>query len=59
LFSTIGDTLSIGDYVGEMDDDESVRPVVRMELMKSGEHLDPRHWLSQTLEKQEKNTTKK
>ena len=50
-FASTGDVLSIGDYVGKMQESSEDKPVIKMELKKSGEPLDPRHWLQETLEK--------
>lgn len=54
LFSVTGDLVEIGDYVGRMDVHSIDNPVLKVELRKSGEPLDPRHWLVQTLEKEKK-----
>jgi septal ring factor EnvC (AmiA/AmiB activator) len=53
LFSSAGDTLEIGDYVGKMEEKSSGNPAVKMELKKFGEPLDPRHWLLETINKKE------
>ncbi|MDR3155508.1 MAG: peptidoglycan DD-metalloendopeptidase family protein [Holosporaceae bacterium] len=50
IFVSVADIVEIGDYIGEMK--MMARPVVKMELKKSGESLDPRHWMQQTLEKE-------
>ncbi|MDR0968208.1 MAG: peptidoglycan DD-metalloendopeptidase family protein [Holosporaceae bacterium] len=52
LFPSTGDTLEIGDYVGRMKEKSENRPVIKMELKKSGEPLDPRQWM--TVKKTEK-----
>lgn len=54
IFASTGDVVEIGDYIGKMDDDSKEQPIVKMELRKSGEPLDPRHWLVQTMEKGKK-----
>lgn len=51
VFATTGDVVEIGDYIGKMDEESKDLPIVKMELRKSGEPLDPRHWLLQTIEK--------
>ncbi len=51
IFAATGDVVEIGDYVGKMDEESKDLPIVKMELRKSGEPLDPRHWLLQTIEK--------
>lgn len=52
IYTMTGDVVEIGDYVGKMKDAND--NVIKMELRKSGEALDPRHWLLQTLEKGKK-----
>jgi septal ring factor EnvC (AmiA/AmiB activator) len=37
-----------------MEGKSSGNPTVKMELKKSGEPLDPRHWLLETINKKEK-----
>lgn len=54
IFASTGDVLEIGDYVGKMEDNSKDLPVIKMELRKSGEPLDPKHWLLETLEKRKK-----
>ena len=54
IFAATGDIVEIGDYIGQMDDNSKDSPIVKMELRKSGEPLDPRHWLMQTIEKGKK-----
>ncbi|MDR2158419.1 MAG: peptidoglycan DD-metalloendopeptidase family protein [Holosporaceae bacterium] len=54
LFSSTGDTVEIGDYIGRMEGKSNENPVIKMELKKSGEPLDPRHWLLETINKKEK-----
>ena len=54
IFAATGDVVEIGDYIGQMDDESKDPPIVKMELRKSGEPLDPRHWLMQTIEKGKK-----
>lgn len=49
-FASTGDVLAAGDYIGKMGSAEDT--LIRMELKKSGEPLDPRHWLVKTLEKE-------
>ncbi|MDR1982373.1 MAG: peptidoglycan DD-metalloendopeptidase family protein [Holosporaceae bacterium] len=54
LFPATGDTVEIGDYVGKMKAKVGDNnPTVKMELKKSGEPLDPRHWLLETINKNE------
>lgn len=54
IFVVTGDIVEAGDYIGKMDEGSKDRPVVKMELRRSGEPLDPRHWLLQTIEKGKK-----
>lgn len=54
VFAATGDVVEIGDYIGQMGDKSKELPIVKMELRKSGEPLDPRHWLMQTIEKRKK-----
>jgi len=54
IFAATGDVVEIGDYIGQMDDESKDLPIIKMELRKSGEPLDPRHWLMQTIEKGKK-----
>jgi septal ring factor EnvC (AmiA/AmiB activator) len=54
LFSSTGDTVEIGDYIGKMKEKDASNPTIKMELKKSGEPLDPRHWLLETINKKEK-----
>lgn len=54
IFAATGDIVEIGDYIGQMDDESKSPPIIKMELRKSGEPLDPRHWLMQTIEKGKK-----
>ena len=51
IFAATGDVVEVGDYIGKMDEESKDLPIVKMELRKSGEPLDPRHWLLQTVEK--------
>ncbi|MDR3187364.1 MAG: peptidoglycan DD-metalloendopeptidase family protein [Holosporaceae bacterium] len=51
LFVSTGDIVEIGDYIGRMGTVSRDDFVIKMELKKSGEPLDPRHWLLETLEK--------
>lgn len=51
IFASTGDVVEAGDYIGKMDEESKDLPVVKMELRKSGEPLDPRHWILQTVEK--------
>lgn len=51
LFASTGDIVEIGDYIGRMGTISHDGFVIKMELKKSGEPLDPRHWLLETLEK--------
>ena len=51
IFAATGDVVEIGDYIGKMDEESKDLPIVKMELRKSGEPLDPRHWLLQTVKK--------
>jgi len=56
LFTATGDIVDVGDYVGKMEDKAvSTNHIVKIELKKSGEPLDPRHWLFETIQKAEKN----
>ncbi|MBR1734712.1 MAG: peptidoglycan DD-metalloendopeptidase family protein [Alphaproteobacteria bacterium] len=50
VYTNTGDIVEIGDYIGTMNSLVN-RPVVKIELKKSGEALDPRHWLLQTIDK--------
>ncbi|GHT92221.1 peptidase M23 [Alphaproteobacteria bacterium] len=54
VFASIGDTVEIGDYMGKMSQCLSSNPVLKMELKKTGEPLDPRQWMSKTIEKGKK-----
>lgn len=54
VFAATGDVVEVGDYIGKMDEESKDLPIVKMELRKSGEPLDPRHWLLQTIEKGKK-----
>lgn len=54
LFAAAGDLVEVGDYIGRMNDHSIDKPILKMELKKSGEPLDPRHWLETTLEKENK-----
>ena len=54
IFSATGDVVEIGDYIGKMDEESKDQPVIKMELRRSGEPLDPRHWIIQTVEKRKK-----
>ncbi|MCR4623264.1 MAG: peptidoglycan DD-metalloendopeptidase family protein [Alphaproteobacteria bacterium] len=54
IFAATGDVVEIGDYIGQMDDKSKDPPILKMELRRSGEPLDPRHWLMQTIEKGKK-----
>ena len=55
VYTKTGDVVEIGDYIGTMSDEaQPEKPVIMMELRKSGESLDPRHWLHQTIEKENK-----
>jgi hypothetical protein len=45
---SVADVVEVGDYIGEMQ--MIAKPIIKMELKKSGESLDPNHWLQQTLE---------
>ncbi len=51
IFAATGDIVEVGDYIGKMDEESKDLPIVKMELRKSGEPLDPRHWILQTVEK--------
>jgi septal ring factor EnvC (AmiA/AmiB activator) len=50
-FAATGDVVERGDYIGKMSGSPLGNSVIKMELKKSGEPLDPRHWMLQTLEK--------
>lgn len=52
MFASTGDTVEIGDYIGKMEDNSEQLPIIKMELKKSGEPLDPRHWLLQSIERE-------
>jgi septal ring factor EnvC (AmiA/AmiB activator) len=52
IFPSTGDIIEIGDYVGRMK--ETNKPVIKMELKKSGEPLDPRQWMTETTSKETK-----
>jgi len=54
LFVQTGSVVEIGDYIGRMVEHSIDKPVLKLELKKSGEPLDPRHWLVETLEKENK-----
>jgi murein DD-endopeptidase MepM/ murein hydrolase activator NlpD len=58
LFAAAGDTVVIGDYIGKMPQKTIINPVIKMELKRFGEPLDPRHWLLETIEKREKDEKK-
>jgi murein DD-endopeptidase MepM/ murein hydrolase activator NlpD len=47
LFSSTGDIVEIGDYVGKMKEDGRI---VKMELKKIGEPLNPRRWMQASME---------
>ncbi|MDR2724341.1 MAG: peptidoglycan DD-metalloendopeptidase family protein [Holosporaceae bacterium] len=49
LFSKIGDIVEIGDYVGKMNEENC--PIIKIEVKKLGESLDPHRWLPETKEK--------
>jgi septal ring factor EnvC (AmiA/AmiB activator) len=49
LFSSTGDMVEIGDYIGKMTKEQNGR-VVKMELKKIGEPLNPRRWIQGTME---------
>ncbi|MDR3151843.1 MAG: peptidoglycan DD-metalloendopeptidase family protein [Holosporaceae bacterium] len=50
IFSCAGDIVEKGDYIGRMSLETTSVPLIKMELKKSGEPLDPRAWLSQATE---------
>ncbi|MDR1362204.1 MAG: peptidoglycan DD-metalloendopeptidase family protein [Holosporaceae bacterium] len=50
VFPCTGDILEVGDYVGRMSPDTICITQIKMELKKSGEPLDPRPWLLQSIE---------
>ena len=54
LFASIGDVVESGDFLGRMDGESDELPILKMELKKSGEPLDPRHWLIQIVDNGEK-----
>ncbi|MDR2107470.1 MAG: peptidoglycan DD-metalloendopeptidase family protein [Holosporaceae bacterium] len=55
VFPSPGDMIDIGDYVGRMRKEGEGDPVIKMELKKSGEPLDPRYWLFDSIgQKEEK-----
>ena len=51
VFAATGDVVKIGDYIGKMQENSAERPILKMELKKSGEPLDPRSWLQESAEK--------
>ncbi|MDR2682143.1 MAG: peptidoglycan DD-metalloendopeptidase family protein [Holosporaceae bacterium] len=51
MFATTGDVVEIGDYIGKMNPNPLSNPLLKMELKKSGEPLDPRQWMLQPIEK--------
>jgi septal ring factor EnvC (AmiA/AmiB activator) len=53
LFAASGDIVEIGDYIGKMKSDENDNPVIKMELRRSGELLDPRQWMVEAKEKKQ------
>lgn len=57
-YATTGDVVEIGDYIGTMSDEarSTNNPIIEMELRKFGEPLDPRHWLVQTMNKENENS---
>jgi septal ring factor EnvC (AmiA/AmiB activator) len=59
VFASIGDVLEIGDYVGRMRAEGEANHVIKMELRKSGEPLDPRSWMLESAEKKERENEKK
>lgn len=55
LFVTTGDIVEIGDYIGRMPlDIKEGKVSVKLELKRSGESLDPRHWIQESEEKKRK-----
>ena len=54
LFASIGEVVESGDFLGRMDGESDELPILKMELKKSGEPLDPRHWLIQIVDNGEK-----
>jgi septal ring factor EnvC (AmiA/AmiB activator) len=54
LFSSTGDIVEVGDYVGRMKEKTEHNPIIKMELKKSGEPLDPRQWILDTIDKKGK-----
>lgn len=51
LFIATGDIVEIGDYIGRMPLNDKDN-VIKLELKRSGESLDPRHWIVATGEKE-------
>ncbi len=54
VFTATGDIINIGDYIGKMDGESKELPILKIQLKRSGEPLDPRHWLFQSQENGEK-----
>ncbi len=52
LFCATGDVVEIGDYVGRAVFGNNEKVLIKLELKKSGESLDPRHWILESVEKQ-------
>ena len=50
IFAVTGDILQRGDFVGKMSEDSASKPIIKIELKKSGEPLDPRHWMQEFME---------
>jgi murein DD-endopeptidase MepM/ murein hydrolase activator NlpD len=50
LFSSTGDIVEIGDYIGKMKEDGRI---VKMELKKVGEPLNPRRWIQASMEEKQ------
>ncbi|MBE6447465.1 MAG: hypothetical protein E7015_03205 [Alphaproteobacteria bacterium] len=54
LFASIGDLVEVGDFLGWMDNSTENHQILKMELKRSGEPLDPRHWLLQMIDNGDK-----
>nr|MCR5224959.1 M23 family metallopeptidase [Alphaproteobacteria bacterium] len=51
LFSSTGDIVETGDYIGRAAFSNGEKVLLKLELRKSGESLDPRHWILESEEK--------
>ena len=50
VFAVTGDILRRGDFIGKMAENFASKPIIKIELKKSGEPLDPRHWMQEFME---------